>query len=127
MSFLSKVLFAVLCIYAAWKFFGGPSSHAGAGPASAAQMAALAATVNAEDVVMYSTPECGYCVQAKSWLTQNGFAFTDCNMRAERRCYDEFKSYGADGTLYLVVNHNGKTHHMKDGFDSEEFLAALRP
>lgn len=92
---------------------------------SAAEIAALAATVQPADVVMYSTTKCPHCAQAKGWLSQNGFAFTECNMSIERRCESEFKSHGAVGTPYLLVQRHGKTHHMKDGFDSDEFLAAL--
>ena len=96
------------------------------GDLSAVELSALAATVKPGDVVMYSTTECVYCAQAKGWLNQYGFAFTECNMSVESRCESEFKSYGGNGTPYLVVQRNGKTHHMKDGFDSDEFLAALK-
>lgn len=93
-----------------------------AGDLSIEQIHALATTVRAEEVVMYSTSECPYCAQAKAWLNRYGFAFTECNMSLEPRCEQEFRAYGADGTPYLVV----RGHHMKDGFDSDEFLAALR-
>jgi glutaredoxin len=93
---------------------------------SAPQIQTLAASVKAEEVVMYSTTECLYCRQAKGWLAQNGFAYTECNMSVELRCEAEFKAYGADGTPFLVIRRGGKERLMKDGFDSDEFLAALR-
>ena len=71
---------------------------------------------------MYSTTECVYCTHAKSWLQQNSFTFTECNMSTSRECEREFLSYGGDGTPYLVVR--GK--HMKNGFDSDQFLALLK-
>ncbi|MEQ1880581.1 MAG: glutaredoxin family protein [Burkholderiales bacterium] len=86
------------------------------------QISALAATVKAGDVVMYSTTDCGYCTQAKGWLNQNGFAFTECNMSVDERCIQEFRNYGADGTPFLLV----RGYQMKNGFDSDEFLAALK-
>ncbi|WP_255989557.1 glutaredoxin family protein [Chitinolyticbacter albus] len=89
------------------------------------QIRALAATVRADQVVMYSTTECGYCTQAKSWLQQYGFDFTECNMSIDAQCVREFEQYGATGTPYLVIRRAGREHHMKDGFDSAEFLAAL--
>ena len=92
------------------------------GDMSTEQMRALAATVEAGEVVMYTTTECGYCAQAKGWLSQNGFAFTECNMSVSGRCESEFKGYGGNGTPYLVV----RGHHMKDGFDSDQFLALLK-
>jgi glutaredoxin len=85
----------------------------------------LASSVRAEQIVMYSTTECGYCTQARSWLTGYGFAFTECNMSRDGRCVDEFNALKATGTPYLVVRGPRGEHHMKDGFDSDELLAAL--
>lgn len=87
----------------------------------AAQVRALAAEVRAEEVVMYTTTDCVYCAQAKSWLQSYGFAFTECNMSTSPACVQDFTRYGGTGTPYLVV----RGHHMKDGFDSDQFLALL--
>lgn len=118
------ILLLVIAAYYGWTHRTGnglPTSDL-----STAQIQQLAASVKAEEVVMYSTTECPYCREAKGWLAQNGFAFTECNMSVERRCEAEFKAYGGNGTPFLVIRRNGKGHHMKDGFDSDEFLAALR-
>jgi glutaredoxin len=85
----------------------------------------LASSVRAEQIVMYSTTECGYCTQARSWLTGYGFAFTECNMSRDGRCVDKFNALKATGTPYLVVRGPRGEHHMKDGFDSDARLAAL--
>ncbi|MDB5799376.1 MAG: glutaredoxin-like protein [Rhodocyclales bacterium] len=121
---MRKIIVLVLLLaagYQGWKHFDG-AGHTGFAEVSATELSALATTVKPGEVVMYSTTECEYCAQAKSWLNQNGFAFTECNMTTSRRCEDEFKSYGGIGTPYMVV----RGHHMKDGFDSDEFVAALR-
>ena len=89
-------------------------------------LAALAATVKADEVVMYSTTECGYCTTAKRWLMGNGFAFTECNMSVDSRCESEFRRYGADGTPFLVITRGGKVHLMRNGMNGKEFLTALR-
>jgi glutaredoxin/predicted RNA-binding Zn-ribbon protein involved in translation (DUF1610 family) len=89
---------------------------------TAADLAALAASVRPGEVVMYSTTECVYCAQAKGWLNQYGFPFEECNMSVRPECETQFKSYRADGTPYLVV----RGRHMKNGFDSDEFVALLR-
>jgi len=98
--------------------------NAGPGPEpmDTPRIQALAATVKAEDVVMYTTTECGYCHQAKAWLQQNGFAFTECNMSVSRTCQQEFAAYKAVGTPFLVV----RGERMDDGFDTDQFLALLR-
>lgn len=88
-------------------------------------MQALADTVRPGDVTMYSTTECGYCTQAKSWLNQYGFAFTECNMSNVERCETEFRELGGTGTPFLIVQRGEKTYRMRNGFNSEEFLALM--
>jgi glutaredoxin len=85
-------------------------------------IASLAAAVQPGDIVMYSTTSCTYCAQAGAWMERNGFAFTECDMNKESHCENEFLAYGGTGTPYLVV----RGHHMKDGFNSDEFLAAMQ-
>lgn len=97
-------------------------SDISSGNMNTAQVAALAATVKPGELVMYSTTDCGYCTQAKTWLTKNGFAFTECNMTDSEQCLDEFERFGAKGTPHMVV----RGRHMKDGFDGIEFLALLQ-
>jgi glutaredoxin len=97
----------------------------GADAADDAAMRQLAGTVRAEQVVMYSTTECGYCTLARSWMTDHGFAFTECNMSLDSRCEDAFRALGATGTPYLIVRGPRGEHHMKEGFDSDEFIKAL--
>lgn len=100
----------------------GEMAHA---PPSARTMSALAASVGPDDVVMYSTTECGYCTLAKNWLSRHGFAFTECNMSLESHCETEFRKMGGHGTPFLVIYRRDKTYFMRRGFDSDEFLALL--
>ncbi len=116
-------LVLLLCIFKGYTHFTTPSTESGM-PLD--QLHALAATVKAEKVVMYTTTECPYCREAKAWLSQYGFAFTECNMSLSNQCIDEFKSYGANGTPFLIIRRGNKVHQMNDGFDSNEFLAALQ-
>jgi glutaredoxin/rubredoxin len=88
---------------------------------STENLQALAETVQAEDIVIYTTTHCPYCAQAKSWLKKQGFAYTECNADTDSHCAGDMQSFGADGTPYLVV----RGHHMKNGFDTDEFLAVL--
>lgn len=125
---LKRVVLILVCLwggYQAWQHFSAPTSvgaSASVEQGSEAELRMLAAKVRADEVVMYSTSECGYCARAKAWLHQYGFAFTECNMSNDASCESAFRGYGAVGTPYLIV----RGHHMKDGFDSDEFLAALR-
>ena len=47
-------------------------------------------------------------------------------MSVERRCESEYMALGGNGTPFLVIRRAAKEHLMKDGFDSDEFLAAVR-
>jgi glutaredoxin len=123
---MKSIVLTLLLAFAAYYGWTHRAGNSVAKDLSATQIQTLAASVKAEEVVMYSTTECPHCHAAKGWLAQNGFAFTECNMSVERRCEAEFKAYGADGTPFLVIRRNGKEHHMKDGFDSDEFLNHLR-
>lgn len=85
----------------------------------------LAQTVKAEDITMYSTPDCMYCNEAKGWLKQNNFAFTDCDMTTSQSCEQQFHDYHGDGTPLIVVRNHGEEHVMREGFDTDELLLAL--
>jgi glutaredoxin len=132
-----KVLLALALMMAVWQapalkgqtwgawLHQGPSAAGAVGhdaDLSTPEIQALAATVRADEITMYSTSECGYCAQAKQWLHTYGFAFTECNMSISAQCEAEFKALGAQGTPYLIV----RGQHMTEGFDSDVFLAILR-
>ena len=46
-------------------------------------------------------------------------------MSLDSRCIDQFRALQGEGTPYLVVRGPRGEHHMKNGFDSDEFLSAL--
>lgn len=124
---MKKYCFAFLLVfvtYYAWMYRSG--NDVAMANLTTAQIQTLAASVKADEVVMYTTTTCRYCHAAKQWLAHYGFAFTECNMSVERRCEAEFMRYGANGTPFLVIRRGGNEHHMKDGFDSNEFLAVLQ-
>lgn len=122
MNRLLTLLCVLACVHFGWKYYGPAEATASGNEVTTAELQALAATVAAEDVVMYTTTECVYCAQAKNWLHRYGFAYTECNMSIDRQCESEFMGHGGTGTPYLIV----RGHHMSEGFDSEEFLVALQ-
>lgn len=90
--------------------------------APAGNLQKLAASVKPGDVVIYTTTSCPYCAQAKGWLNQNGFAYTECDTEADAACASAFRSLGGVGVPHLVV----RGAQMKDGFDSDQFVSLLR-
>ena len=89
---------------------------------SPAQLAALAASVKPGDVFIFSADWCPNCHEAKGWMAQHGFAYEQCDIDKDHGCKARLGSLGGDGVPYLIV----RGHHMRDGFDSREFAAALQ-
>lgn len=131
-------LFAMLAIaYGAWLGYqrlatGGAGTDAGASSnshagrigsnLSAEQLTQLAASAAASDAVMCSATWCPNCAAAKSWLGQYGFKAQICEVDRDSACQAQLQTLDPQmGVPYLIV----KGRHMKDGFDSDEFLAAL--
>ncbi len=109
-----------------WKYVTGHQGGAPTGYArqdmNRADLQALAKTVPAGAVMMYTTSQCPYCTQARNWLDQYGFSYDECNMSHDQRCHSEMQSLGGRGVPFLVVH--GET--MGDGgFDTEEFIQRL--
>ena len=101
-----------------------PSKKKPSNTTSSDSIAHLAAQVEADDIVMYSTTHCRFCAQARAWLNQNSFTFTECNMSRNQQCEREFRQFGGRGVPYLVVY--GTPLNSIGGFSPDELLAALR-
>lgn len=124
---LFLILILAGAVHLGWRHYAGTDIAGAATVASGTspsldELQTLARGVGPGEVVIYTTSECPYSAQARSWLSQYGFAYTDCNMSIDRRCEQEMQSYGGNGVPYLIV----RGHYMKNGFDSDEFIAALR-
>lgn len=89
---------------------------------SAEQLAALAANSKPGDVFMYTADWCPNCRAAKGWMAQYNFQYEQCDIDKDHGCKAKLDSLGGDGIPYLIV----KGHHMREGFDSQEFVAALQ-
>lgn len=122
-----KLILLVALLYGGWTVAKMDNHHAAettdiVREAPANDLPALAATVQPGDVVIYTTTHCPYCAQAKAWLRQNGYAFTECDAEADATCESAFRSLGGVGVPYLVV----RGQHMKDGFNSDQFVSLLK-
>ena len=85
----------------------------------------LASRMDAADVAIYTQPGCAYCEMAKQWLDANGFRYTECDIESDPGCAAAYKQYLAIGTPYVVIKRAGKDRHLRNGFTSSAFLAAL--
>ena len=133
-----KLVLVVAVAYGAWVgLHRTPGNAPGTVPASLAgkfganpsieQLTALASSTPSADVLMYSAPWCSYCAAAKGWLAQYGFKYQECDIQASRDCLSQLKALDPQGGVpHHVIELIVKGRHMKDGFDSDEFIAALR-
>ena len=58
------------------------------------------------NVLVYSGPNCPYCVRAKQLLTKKGAAFTDYDVKADQAKFDEMlgKSGGRKTIPQIFIN-----------------------
>lgn len=127
-----KVLMVIAIVYGAWAGFNNFKGRSGGGEAisiasrvggtlSTEQLTALASSNQPSDVMFYTAPWCPYCASAKQWMAQYGFKYEECDIQVRSDCASQLRTM-SDGVPYLIV----KGHHMKDGFDAHEFIAALK-
>jgi glutaredoxin-like YruB-family protein len=68
------------------------------------------------DVKIYSTPTCGYCTRAKSYLSSKAIAFQDIDVSKDQDARQEMvKISGQMGVPVIVVNGT-----VIRGFDQEQ-------
>lgn len=124
-----KLLAGVAIVYGAWVGYHkatGPeglsrASHIAGNP-SVEQLAQLAASRQASDVLIYSAVWCPHCSAAKAWMNQYGFKYQECDIDKDSACASQLRALDPQGGVpYLIV----RGQHMKDGFDSEQFVVAL--
>ena len=89
------------------------------------EIRAIADSMNVDDVFIYTQADCGYCEAAKQWLEAHGFRYTECAIDRDAGCAATYRGYGATGTPFLVVRRNGGHRHLRNGFTSVAFLAAV--
>ena len=57
------------------------------------------------DIKIYSTPTCGYCHQAKRFLTERGVRYTEVDVSVDRAAAEELvRSTGQTGVPVIVVD-----------------------
>ena len=75
------------------------------------------------EIIIYSTPTCPYCVQAKQYLKENGYKFKGIDVSADEEKAKEMVE--KSGQMGVPVIDIGGTIIV--GFDREKIEAALKP
>ncbi|MBI2939725.1 MAG: glutaredoxin family protein [Chloroflexi bacterium] len=77
----------------------------------------------ARNIVIYSTPTCGYCRQAKAFLAERGIPYREIDVSTDRAgAYDMVRKTGQYGVPVIEVDGS-----VIVGFDRRRLLAALEP
>ena len=72
-------------------------------------------------IILYTTGQCSYCRQAKSFLQNNRIPFTEQNLERSKRALLEFQGQGGRGVPMILVGKR-KLH----GFEPKTLTKILR-
>ena len=56
------------------------------------------------DIVMYTTRTCGYCVRARTWLTEQDLEWNERDIETSQAARAEWQALGGVGTPLILVN-----------------------
>ena len=87
---------------------------------SGGQGDALRAATRPGDILMLSSTTCGYCTQARGWMTTQRVPFTECFIEQDAACAATFQRLGGQGTPTLLVR-----GQVIVGFDRARVLTVL--
>lgn len=74
------------------------------------------------NVLMYSTPGCFYCGQAKQYMKRHGISYREIDISVSRSAQREFFSRGGKGVPLIFVGTENGTHRIH-GFNESQFAS----
>jgi glutaredoxin len=79
----------------------------------------------AKKVILYTQKTCAPCQEEKIWLTQQGVAFEDRDIRANETYLNEVINLGASATPVTVIEKEQGEQVVVFGFDRDKLKEAL--
>ncbi len=73
-------------------------------------------------VVMFTTPTCVYCGQAKDYMKRKGIPYQERDITASKAAREEFVAYGGHGVPLMLIGTARGTRRMS-GFSEERFAS----
>jgi glutaredoxin len=72
------------------------------------------------EVIIYTTPTCGYCHRAKAFLSKQGVRYKEYNIKASEKVLKKFRSLNGRGVPLIVIGDKRIT-----GFNKSAIKSAL--
>jgi len=77
-------------------------------------------TLKKNDVWMFSTPSCGYCVRAKEYFRIKKISYRELDITKNDEYRTWFKSFGGKGVPFTLVGPDNRLKKIR-GFSEEKF------
>jgi len=74
------------------------------------------------EVIIYSTPSCGYCGQAKDYMHRNNISYREKDITRSASAKSEFSRLGGRGVPLILVGTADSTRKL-NGFNESSFRA----
>ena len=72
-------------------------------------------------VAIYTTARCGYCRQAKAYMSEKGIAYTEYNIENSEANRTAFRQLGGQGVPLMVIG-----QYRMNGFSPQSFDSLLK-
>lgn len=72
------------------------------------------------EILVYTQKNCGYCTQAKEYLTTNNIKYIDINIHETKDIYNEFQKLGGKATPFIVKKNGTTVIDTFTGFNKEK-------
>jgi glutaredoxin len=112
-AFGLALVMALALLFGAWL-------RSGQAPADETQTAQLRAQLQPGQLQMISSTSCGYCTQARLWLTEQKIPFEECFVETDGDCRQRWQQTGARATPTFVLKGQAVL-----GLDVPRFLQLL--
>lgn len=79
------------------------------------------------ELKLYSREWCSWCIDAKDFLTEHGFKFTEIDVGQDRQAYEEMKEISEQTYVpTLVLNDGEGDDKVLANFDTDQLQKFLR-
>lgn len=78
------------------------------------------------ELKLYSREWCSWCIDAKDYLTERGYKFTEIDVGQDRQAYEEMKEISEQTYVPTLVIINGDDDKVLANFDTDQLEDFLR-